>query len=244
MPIFIVSLLIQLALVVHVIKTGRNTTWVFILIFAPMIGGLAYLIVEILPELMNSRGARKARKSFSRAVNPDKDLRAASQTLAVADTVQNAIILAEQCLERGRFAEAKELYLRYLKGLHADDPILLLGLARAQFGLEDYRGAEQSLDTLKEKNPEYKSADGHLLYARTKERLGEIEAAIHEYEVLVSYYSGPEPACRLGLILKSQGKMERAKELFQRIINHSKIAGRHYNSMHKEWVTLAKREAA
>src|SRR5690242_2182741 len=117
MPIFIVSLLIQLALVVHVIKTGRNTTWVFILIFAPMIGGLAYLIVEILPELLNSRGARKARRSFSRAVNPDKDLRAASQTLAVADTVQNAIVLAEQCLERGRFAEAKELYLRYLKGL-------------------------------------------------------------------------------------------------------------------------------
>jgi hypothetical protein len=243
MPIFIVSLLIQLALVVHVIKTGRSTIWVFILIFAPLIGGLAYFIVEILPELMNSGGARKAQRAFSRAVNPDKDLRAATQTLEVADTVQNAMALAEQCLERGHFAEARELYARCLKGLHADDPVLLLGLARTQFGLEDYHGAAQSLDTLKEKNPEYKSTDGHLLYARTKERLGEIEAAIHEYEVLASYYPGPEPACRLGLILKSQGKIERAKELFQRVINQSKIAGRHYNSIHKEWVALAKREA-
>jgi hypothetical protein len=101
----------------------------------------------------------------------------------------------------------------------------------------------QTLDTLKEKNPDFRSADGHLLYARAKEQLGDIEDAVHEYEALASYYPGPEPACRLGLIFKSQGDVERARELFQRVINQSKIAGRHYNSLHKEWVTLARREA-
>jgi hypothetical protein len=203
---------------------------------------LAYIIVELLPEFFNGRTGRKAQRAFFKAINPDKDLRSASQAFEVADTAQNAMALAEQFLDRGRFAEAKELYTRYLKGLHADDPQLLLGLARARFGLEDYRGVIQNLDDLKEKNPDYKSPDGHLLYARAKEQLGDLESAIHEYEVLAGYYSGPEPACRLGLILKSVGNFQQAQELFERVIKRSKTAGRHYNDIHKEWVALAKRE--
>lgn len=243
MPFFIVSLLFQVVLVVHIMKTGRNFYWVYIVMFFPGVGPLAYFIVEILPELLNGRTGRKAQRVFFKTINPDKDLRKASAAFEVADTAQNAIVLAEQLLERERFAEAKELYMRYLKGLHADDPQLLLGLARARFGLEDYRGAIQCLDDLKEKNPDYKSPDGHLLYARAKEQLGDLESAIHEYEVLAGYYSGPEPACRLGLILKSMGNLQQAQELFERVIKRSKTAGRHYNSIHKEWVALAKREA-
>ncbi len=40
MPILAVSFLLQLILIVHVIKTGRNTIWVFVLLFAPVVGGL------------------------------------------------------------------------------------------------------------------------------------------------------------------------------------------------------------
>jgi hypothetical protein len=42
-------LALQLLLIIHVIKTGRNTLWIFLLIFVPLVGGLAYLIVEVLP---------------------------------------------------------------------------------------------------------------------------------------------------------------------------------------------------
>jgi hypothetical protein len=31
--------------------------------------------------------------------------------------------------------------------------------------------------------------------------------------------------------------------LFQKVINESRIAGRHYNSIHREWVEMARREA-
>ena len=170
-------------------RPGRNTTWVFILIFAPLIGALAYFIVELLPEWSNSRGARGARRNLSRALNPDRDLRAASDRLALADTPQNAITLADECMRKGRFAEAKELYQRALKGIHAEDPVLLLGVAKAQFELGDHSGAIQSLDELKAKNPAHTSADGHLLYARAKEQSGALAEAIEEYEALVNYFS-------------------------------------------------------
>jgi hypothetical protein len=243
MPILAVSILLQLILIVHVIKTGRNTIWVFVLLFAPVVGGFAYLIVELLPEFMNSRGARRAKQNVVKAINPNRDLKEASLNLAVADTVQNSMILANQHLERSQFLEAEELFSRSLRGVHADDPDILFGLAKAQFGLAKFGDVVTTLDRLRTTNPKSRSADGHLLYARAHEELGHVSQAKTEYEALAKYYPGPEPRCRLALILKSQGDVEGARELFRHVVNESEVSGRHYNALHKEWVALARREA-
>lgn len=242
MPFFIVSLVIQVALVVHILKTGRNVSWVFIVLFFPLIGSIAYFIVELWPELTHSPTAHSARRKLAGVVNPNKDLQDASRNLAVADTVQNAMALAEECLEKQRYGEARQLYERCLRGVHADDPVALFGLARSQYGLGDFAGVVKTLDLLKERNPDHRSPDGHLLYAKALEQLGSTDAAIHEYDVLTTYYAGPEPACRLGAILKARGKADEARALFQRVVNESAIAGKHYNALHKEWVAMARRE--
>jgi hypothetical protein len=242
MPIFILSIIVQLVLIVHVLKTGRNTLWVFVLLFAPVIGGLAYLIVELLPELTNSRSGRQARRSVTKVINPNGDLKQASRHFAVADTVQNSITLANQYLERSQFAEAKEILERSRKGVHADDPVILLLLAKAQFGLQDYVAVLKTLDELKNSNPSARSPEGHLLYARAHEELGKLDEAIHEYEALATYFPGPEARCRLATLLQQKGDHERARALFQEVVRESEIAGRHYSSLHKEWVSLARRE--
>jgi hypothetical protein len=241
-PILILSLIIQLALVVHIIKTGRNMTWVFIVLFFPLVGTLAYVIVELLPEWTGSRSGVQLRRKLTRLANPDRDLQQASQNFAVADTAQNAMTLARECLTKGRFAEARDLYERALRGVHADDPALLLGLAQARFGLGDAAGAVGTLDELKRSNPDYSSAEGHLLYARARQQLGDIDAAIHEFEALTAYFAGPEPACRLAELYKSRGRTAEARSLFERVVNESRIAGRHYNALHREWVEMARRE--
>lgn len=242
MPYLILSLVIQLSLVVHILKTGRNVTWVFIVLFFPLVGTLAYVFVELLPEWTGSRSGLTLRRKLAKLANPDRGLKQATQNFAVADTVQNTIVLAEECLAKERYAEAAELYQRAMRGVHEDDPVLLLGLARAKFGLGDAAGTVASLDLLKERHPGHTSPDGHLLYARAREALGETGAAVLEYEALVGYYSGPEPACRLAAILKQQGRNAEARELFQKVLNESRIAGRHYNTLHKEWVEMAQRE--
>lgn len=243
MPFLVLSILVQLAMIVHVMKTGRNTTWVFVLILAPVIGGLAYFIVELLPEILSSRGARKARRSVADAVDPNRELRRAAQQHAIADTVQNAIGLANQHLGREQYAEAAELFSKCLRGLHADDPHILFGLAKAQFGLRDYGSVIQTLDRLKAANPKAPVAESHLLYARAQEESGAMEAAETEYESLAKYYPGPEARCRLALLLKARGEVKGAQALFQAVLAESRVAGRHYNQVHKEWIDLARREA-
>ena len=34
----------------------------------------------------------------------------------------------------------------------------------------------------------------------------------------------------------------KAQELFGRVVDESRVAGKHYNTLHKEWVALAQRE--
>ena len=243
MPLIALSIVVQLALVVHIIKTGRNTTWVFIVLFFPLIGSLAYFIIELLPELTNTRTARTAQRSLTKAVDPDKALREASEQYELARTAQNAMTLAREHLERSNFSAAKELYERSLSGVHNDDPDLLLGLAQAHFGLAEYADALRCLDTLKDKNPGKTTQDGHLLYARALAVQGRIDDALHEYQALVDYCSGPEPSCRLGSLLKAQGRLDEARVLFESVLARSKTAGKHYNTLYRDWIALAKRES-
>ena len=243
MPLLILSLIIQVGLVVHIIKTGRNTAWVFIVLLFPVVGAIAYAIVELLPEFTNSRTGHRARRGIAKAVDPDRDLREARVRFEAADTAQNAIALAERYLDRSMYAEAKPLYERFLTGVYSGDPALLQGLARAQFGLEEFDGTVTTLDRLRETNPDHRSAEAHLLYARALEGAGRRDAALHEYEALAGYYPGPEAACRLALLLKAGGDTGRARDLFEGVVRTSRSAGAHYNGLHREWVEMARREA-
>lgn len=240
MPLFILSILVQLALVVHAIKTGRNSSWIFILLFFPLIGGLAYLIVELLPAMGQSRSGQRVRRNVSRTLNPDRHVREAAQNFSVASTAANALMLAEQLMEKQAYAEAAELLEHSMRGIHATDPELMLSLARARFGMRDYPGCLNSLDDLKHHNPQSTTADGHLLYARALEKAGKINEARAEYEALVGYYPGLEPACRLARLLAAGGDVAGSKALYQNVLETSRVSGRHYHQLHKRWIQMAR----
>lgn len=242
MPVFIISLIIQIALVVHIIKTGRNTIWIWVVILLPLAGTIAYLIVEVLPELTGSRTARRVGKNIGNAINPNKDIKQAAQNLYVSDTVENSLKLAEQCLEKNMFEDAKQLYEKSLTGIHAQDPDIMHGLAKAEFALGNFDRVKQLLDDLIANNPDYKNADAHLLYARSAEELNDTDLALQEYKVLDEYYPGPEASCRYAMLLKSTGDLQQANTIFEKIITLSRLSGKHYNTLHKEWIRLAKSE--
>lgn len=240
MPFLIGSVVLQVALVLHIVKTGRSTTWIWIVVMLPMAGSIAYLVLEVIPDIAASKTGRSASKKISQTVNPDKDLKKAIDELSVADTVENSIRLADELLSKNMFDEAKSLYERCLKGVHETDPIVMSGLAKAEFELKNYSRAKNLLDKLIEHNPDYKNADAHLLYARVLEQLGDEKAALHEYEVLHGYYSGPEATFRYALLLQHLGDNGLANALFREIVKRAKNAGDHYNAIHKEWIKKAK----
>jgi hypothetical protein len=244
MPIFAgLGLLLALGCAIHAGKTGRPFFWIYLCLFLPGIGPLAYLALEVLPELFGTRRGRQATSAVVRAINPEKTYRALHDEVETAPTVENMRRLAEECVAIGRFAEAIALYRQCLTGMYASDPALLLPLAQAQFAAGQHADARATLDQLRAANPDFDSADGHLLYARTLEALGDDAGARREYEALIAYYPGPEATCRYALLLQRVGETQAAASLFTQVKRQLDRAPRHVRAMHREWHQVAARNA-
>jgi hypothetical protein len=131
MPAFgVIMLLAQIIFAVHVVRTGRPYYWIYIVVFVPVVGMAAYFLVEMLPELTQSRSAHHATAGIAKALNPGRSLREAMQRVQITPTAENKARLAQQYLEANQLAEAVALYRAALTGIHATDPGMMLGLAR------------------------------------------------------------------------------------------------------------------
>ena len=242
MPFFIASILVQVALVVHVIRTGRNTLWIWVLVLLPMAGPIAYLLVEILPEVMGGRRARRAVSSVRKTIDPTRDLREAHKVARLTNSIDAKRRLADEQLASGHIDDAIASYRSTLTGFYEHDPHLMLGLARALFAKGDATGARQTLDELIAANPGFRSIDGHILYARALEAEGNLEKAAEEYEALVGYDAGAETRYRQAALLKRMGQGDRARELFRRLVEDAELTSRHARQLQKEWLDLARKE--
>ena len=190
------------------------------------------------------RGTGSRARDLHAPADPEHELHSRRAALAVSDNLLNRLALALTCLKHGRYKEAVEQFENLDAGEGHNDPLVLLGLARSQFGLEQYQAAKHALDRLITANPNFRSEAGHLLYARSLEALGEVHDALHEYEVLTSYSPAPEAHCRHALLLTSLGRPREAKALYQSLLRGMRGAPRHYARLHHQWIVLAEREIA
>jgi hypothetical protein len=243
-PILLLSIALQIACAVHAVRTGRPMYWVFILLIGSYIAVAIYVFAEVLPNMGNNPGARRAVRGLRDKVDPERGKRLAGRRLDLADTLENRSALAEQSLQSGDYQRAAELYRSSLKGLHKTDPQLMLGLAKAQFALGLFHETKETLDALIAANPNFRSAEGHLLYARAIEGTGNLQAALHEFETLAPGYPGEEGRARYGMLLKRDGQLEKAREVFSEIAKRVNAGPKYYRREQREWVELAERESS
>lgn len=236
----ILSIAVQIALVVHVLRSGRSMYWIFIIFFLPGIGSIAYAIVELLPEWSSSYRARKAMKSVRRTLNPGADLRRRQQQHRLSGSVDATRHLAGELTNGGHYDEAIQHYEAALTGLYEHDPDLLLGLAEAQFGKEDHEAVKATMERLFEHNPEHRSPEGHLLYARALEQCGEVEDAEAEYREVTGYFAGAEARARYARLLEGLGRTEEALAEFEEILASAEVGPRHYRKAQREWIGEAR----
>jgi hypothetical protein len=240
MPVYFISIALQIACVIHVIKTGRNTIWIWVLVLLPFAGILAYLIAEVLPEFMGGRGARRLASGTARRLDPGRGARHRAANLDMVETADNKRLLAEEYMALGKVDDAIALYESALTGPHADDPTLLLGLAAALHLRNDHQGALDTLDRLRAADPGFQSAEGHLIYAASLEGLGRTAEALDEYQGLAAYFPGEEARCRYAMLLHKTGQGEAARPLFEEILNRARHGTSRYRREQREWIEIAR----
>lgn len=241
MPVLIaLTAVIQAFFIYHVYRTGRPYWWAFVILSFPVIGCVAYYAVEVFPGSREHRSARRAAGQVARAFNPSGELKRRLELLAVCPSVSNKIAAAEEFMRCGVFGQAVHLYQEALTGPHADDPNLLLGLARAHVNNATYPQAKDALAQLREVDQRYRPDEARLLMARTHEGLGETEQALAQYEEVAQIYVGLEAKCRYGMLLKQLGFGVQANSVFKDMLEH---AGRFKLNPGTErpWIDAARR---
>jgi len=237
--------LLQGGAIVHCIKTGRNWLWIWVLVWPGIgaIAALAYIGIEILPDLLRSRGAQRTARGLKRAVDPFADLRRFENEARLAGNVDAHQRYADELARHGRYEEAIQQYREALTGLYLHDPNLMLGLARAQFGSGAAPAARATLEELFRHNPDFRSPEGQLLYARALEAEGSAQQALEQYRALAHSYPGAEAAVRYAQLLDTQGQREEARKVARELLDQARIAPGHYRRAQRAWLDAASRLA-
>jgi hypothetical protein len=218
--------------------------WIYIILGFPVVGPAIYFLAVILPDYRHTRDGKQLATGLRRIVDPDGELRDRVAQAEMVDSLDAKRGLADELMHRGDYPQAAQVLERALVGVYRDDPGLLYALARARFGAFDYLNTLKALDALRTANPDWQSADAHLLYARALEGEGREAEALAEYEAVSKYFAGEEARCRLALFLQKLGRADEARQIWLVVGKSAERASRFQRDMQSEWYALAKRNLA
>ena len=226
MIFLVLTVAIQVALIIDVFRHGANRFWIMALMFLPLAGSLAYVIIEVLPRMKHNRHVRQAQAQIVEKLDPERELRAARDALELAQSAANRIRYADALVARGRHAEALLLYRDAIGASRAD---YRTGekLARCQYLADRNEEAVATLDTMTPPTAPSDKDRIALLRARILDDLGRDAEAGDIYNDLVHRYPGDEVRCRYAGLLLKQGRKADARRLLDEVEHRLKRMDRH-----------------
>jgi hypothetical protein len=218
---FAASVGLQILCVIHVMRTGRNQMWMWIIIFFSLLGCLAYFIVEVLPAHGGNRYVRHARAQVGAKLNPEKALREAQDALSLADTAANRIAVADALTGLGRHREAAPYYRQALDMTRGGDHGTLFKLAQAHFEIGQPAETLRLLAELPEASGSI-ADQRNLLLARALAETGEDARARPIFEDVISRLAGDEARCHYAHFLIDRGDRNRARQILEEVDQRAK----------------------
>jgi hypothetical protein len=197
----------------HVVRTGRDTFWIWIVLMAPGIGSLAYIAINILPEIFGGATARKVARTARETLDPHREYREAKQACEETPTVRNQSRLATAAMHMGHFAEAEQLYRAAAQGVHAEDPVLLLGLANSLLELRRPADALTVLEKLGDDEAHGRTPAAAMALGRAYEDLGRTEDADRALQWAAERMPGFEALASYAAFMARNGRRDEAREV-------------------------------
>jgi len=234
---------VQAFFIVHVFRTAKPYWWAVLIVATPVVGCVIYYLLEIFPGSSEQRTARRATRKVASALMLNGSLRLRLIDAESCPSVANKVAAAEELMRHGMYYRAVGMYQSALQGIYANDPQLMMGLARAHVNNETFEQAREVLARLQRVDRRYCPEEACLLNARALEGLGQHEEALREYQRLVQVFVGLEAKCRYGLLLKRLGLNVQANRVFGEVLAQAR---RSNIRLHTEqvWVDMAKRSLA
>jgi hypothetical protein len=145
--------------------------WFYAILFLPYIGGIAYFIIEILPDLRLGRNLPQFTDIVAAKIIPSRKIDKLKQDAEFTPSFNNRKNLADEYLNSGYFDEAINLYDELLQGHESQNVTCLLQKAKALYGKEQYEEAGKIIHQLEELKFAFSREDEILVKLKIHEHL-------------------------------------------------------------------------
>lgn len=191
---------------IHVVRTGQQMYWLWILVIGGPLGAAIYFLAVIVPEFAGGRAARGVGRAAQNALDPERDYRNAVRALDDTPTLGNRMRVAQAAEALGRWSDAEQQWALSLEGHGADDAAVLMGHARVLLELGRWAEALQRLEQLKALGREGETPQVRLAFARAYEGLGRNDDADAAYRFAADRVPGLEAGGRYVAFLAKVGR--------------------------------------
>jgi hypothetical protein len=236
--LYYISIGLQVICVLHCIRKGTQQKWIWLIVFVPYIGSIAYIFSEMLPR-RNMGDLQEGLGSLF--VSPAARIRRLEQNLSFANTFNNRVLLANAYMMAGRTEEAIELYSTSLTGAFTENEYVINRLIGAYFKTGQY----SELIELTKKvyaTPGFPRSEAHLYYARALELTGDSAGAEREFKKMKGRFADFQARYQYALFLQREGRDGEAQRMLEDIVKE----GPHLSSRERRasylWIQKSKEE--
>jgi len=235
---YYISVVLQVICVLHCIRRGTQQKWIWLIVFVPYIGSIAYFFSEILPRRNMGNFQEGLGSLFA---SPAARVRRLEQNLQFANTFNNRVLLANAYMMAGRMEEAIELYSTSLTGAFSENEYVINRLIEAYFKT----GRHPELIEMTKKiysTPGFARSPAHLCYARALELTGDPVGADREFKKMKGRFADFEARYQYALFLQRAGRDGEAQSMLEDIVKE----GPHLSSRERRanylWIQKSKEE--
>lgn len=234
---YYLSFILQGICAIHCIRKGNQNKWIWLIVFLPLIGCIAYIFTE----MFTRNDMAQVQSGMSTVFNPTGKIKKLRENLRFRDTFDNRVALADAYLEAGQIDSAIELYEGSLTGTFADHEHGNMQLIKAYYEkkrYEDLLGIAKKVYHL----PQFKRSRAQTIYAAALGFTGRNEEAEKEFKSMNGKFSNYESRYEYAKYMMRNGRTEEAKNLLREMqheVSHLDSAQKRYN---KFWLGKIKEE--
>jgi hypothetical protein len=207
--LFPYGIILQVLAIVHFIRRRPDTYWLWIILIFPGFGALAYILIEVIPDVGLLRSSFQV---FPRR----KRIRALEGIIVDNPSIGNYEELGDLYLDDGQFVKARECFDKVLAREESIDPLYRRALVA--LALSDYTAALADLEKVVARDAKYDYQRAAGLLAHVLGKLGERDRASALFAEVTETSTLSETQYNYASFLAETGRAAEAREWAERIL--------------------------
>lgn len=236
---------LNVALLIHAVVTRQSGLWIAFLAVGAflqwILTPLFYVFGVLLPNVSFYKTKEVAQQTVREGLEVIKPIETriqeAKQKVEDSDTLHNRATLANLLSRAGKVAEAQEALQPLLKGIYADDVVVLLSSAELDMAQDQPHKAEEKLSQV-----DLKLSAGVRTHALTLLALAQAAqnkpVAEETFHFAIKNATTEEPRVRFAEYLLNEGRDEEARAYLSELARIEQEAGDIYLKQEREWFAL------